>query len=91
MAKGRPRLQDAAKGHDRESYNRYMKEYMREYRRRGASGVDNRLAQYRTEPQEYRAAAIYDPARDGPVEHDSMTAVLMGDPPIGRRALDARG
>lgn len=32
----------------------------------------------------------YDPARDGPPVYDSPYAQLLGDPPIGRRALDAR-
>jgi hypothetical protein len=36
------------------------------------------------------AAAIYDPRRDGPLQHADAAAELMGDPPIGRRAIDQR-
>lgn len=32
----------------------------------------------------------YDPRRDGAREHASIDAELMGDPPIGRSALDQR-
>lgn len=32
----------------------------------------------------------YDPVRDGPPVYASPFAELMGDPPIGRRALDMR-
>ena len=31
---------------------------------------------------------VYDPSRDGERRHDSLTAALMGDPPVGQRALD---
>jgi len=30
----------------------------------------------------------YDPYRDGERPYDSLTALILGDPPIGRRALD---
>lgn len=36
------------------------------------------------------AAALYDPRRDAPLQHEDLTAALMGDPPVGRRAIDAR-
>lgn len=36
------------------------------------------------------AAALYDPRRDAPLRHADLTAALMGDPPIGRRAIDER-
>lgn len=38
-----------------------------------------------------RANALYDPRRDAPLQHADLTAVVMGDPPIGRRAIDQRG
>jgi hypothetical protein len=67
-----------------------MKEYMRGYRKRMAGSVDNRLKEYAVDKPDYRAAAQYDPSRDGYLEHENVTSQLMGDPPIGRRALDAR-
>jgi len=36
-----------------------------------------------------RTDAAYDPMRDAPLQHADLTAVVMGDPPIGRRAIDA--
>lgn len=38
-----------------------------------------------------RLEAAYDPARDPPLRHADLTAAVMGDPPIGRRAIDQRG
>jgi len=35
-----------------------------------------------------RDLALYDPMRDAPVRHADLTALVMGDPPIGRRAID---
>lgn len=35
-----------------------------------------------------RDAALYDPRRDDALHHADLTAALMGDPPIGRRAID---
>lgn len=32
--------------------------------------------------------AAYDPQRDGPAEIGSLTALICGDPPKGRSALD---
>ena len=37
-----------------------------------------------------RANALYDPRRDQPLQHADPTAVVMGDPPIGRRAIDEK-
>lgn len=34
------------------------------------------------------AGAAYDPRRDAPLNHADPAAALMGDPPIGRRAID---
>lgn len=36
------------------------------------------------------STAIYDPVRDGLPVHESHAAALLGDPPIGRRAIDRR-
>ena len=33
---------------------------------------------------------IYDPRRDGPPVWRDATAYMLGDPPIGRRAIDQR-
>lgn len=41
-----------------------------------------------SEPRANRAAALYDPLRDQPLQHADLTALLLGDPPIGRRAID---
>lgn len=38
-----------------------------------------------------RTHALYDPRRDAPLQHADLTALVMGDPPIGRRAIDQRG
>jgi hypothetical protein len=38
-----------------------------------------------------RVHALYDPRRDAPLQHADLTVVVMGDPPIGRRAIDQRG
>ncbi|WP_036010650.1 hypothetical protein [Bradyrhizobium yuanmingense] len=35
-----------------------------------------------------RDLALYDPRRDDPLHHADLTALVMGDPPIGRRAID---
>jgi hypothetical protein len=37
-----------------------------------------------------RANALYDPRRDAPLQHADLTAAVMGDPPIGRRAIDEK-
>lgn len=37
-----------------------------------------------------RAAALYDPERDGPLNHSNPVAALLGDPLPGRSALDRR-
>lgn len=46
---------------------------------------------HQNEPRVNRAGALYDPLRDGPLQHADLTAAVMGDPPIGRRAIDQRG
>jgi hypothetical protein len=37
-----------------------------------------------------RVAALYDPRRDDPLPHADLTSLMMGDPPIGRRAIDEK-
>ena len=32
----------------------------------------------------------YDPHRDGYLPYESISAIILGDPPIGRRAIDMR-
>lgn len=63
----------------REENREYMRDYMRA-RRRAARARERNFAR--------RGSALYDPARDGPLHYASLTAMVMGDPPIGRRAID---
>jgi len=46
---------------------------------------------HQTGPRVSRAGALYDPLRDAPPQHADLTAAVMGDPPIGRRAIIERG
>lgn len=69
--------------------NAYMRNYMAERKAVGtisSSAVDSG----RMEPPFAlkTAQALYLPGRDAPLRHESLTAELMGDPPIGRRAVD---
>jgi hypothetical protein len=57
----------------------YMRDYMRERRR---------ASQRRKYANAFRVSATYDPLRDAPLRHADLTALMMGDPPIGRRAID---
>lgn len=43
------------------------------------------------EPRLVDPNPIYDPRRDGPPVWRDATAYMLGDPPIGRRAIDQRG
>lgn len=79
----RPRVDNPVKGRDREGYNRYMREYMRRYR-----GGQRRLFEYEKPRAEIAAAAEFDPLRDGPPRYRDPVAAMMGDPPVGRSALD---
>lgn len=45
------------------------------------------LGRVKHEPPVNRAEALFDPARDGDPEYMSMTSVLCGDPPVGRREM----
>jgi hypothetical protein len=41
--------------------------------------------------KEFAAKATYDPLRDGRPTHMDAASALMGDPPVGRRAIDKIG
>jgi hypothetical protein len=63
---------------DKAKWREYMREYMRRRRR---LGLDVRDPGARQAPlQKTRAPAVF----------ADLTAALMGDPPIGRRALDEK-
>ena len=64
----------------------WMRDYMRS--RRAGEGVRAINSQSASAAAVRRSEAAYDPERDGKRFHDSITAVLMGDPPVGRRAID---
>jgi len=66
------------------------REYMREYMKARREGTWHRAnnSESAAEMDIRRSAAAYDPQRDSKRFHDSITAVLMGDPPIGQRAID---
>lgn len=73
----------------------YSREYMRERRARlRAQGIDP--DSYRKTPRErsqkirLERNATYDPRRDPAPEYADLTARVLGDPPIGRRAIDRR-
>lgn len=75
-----------------EERKRYFREYRRKKRRE--AGMKEYFRASLDDAEGYqvmmanRAMAAYDPMRDGYRMHDSLTAYLMGDPVIGRRALD---
>lgn len=79
---GRPRS-NCSKWSSRDAYNDYMREYMRRYR--GRHGAVSR--------QEYREPRnMQPPLPKGVVaSYRDLTGEVMGDPPIGRSALDLRG
>lgn len=84
------RVENPKKGRTRAEYNAYMKAYMQDYRARQTI-PDMRLKVNGGGMKPRRDNPIFDPKRDGRhPEHQELTAVLMGDPPIGRRALDVR-
>ncbi len=79
---GRPRS-DCSKWSSREAYNDYMREYMRLYRARHGA-ISQRESR---EPRNMQA-----PLPKGIAgSHRDLTGEVMGDPPIGRSALDLRG
>lgn len=74
----------------KEQNREYMRDYMRERR------LARKRAEYKSEAPALhtkgdfvrRDFAVYDPRRDPPLHHADLTALMMGDPPIGRRAID---
>lgn len=85
-----PRVAHPKKGRTRAEYNAYMKAYMKDYRARH-HGRDMRLKSNGGGHKPRHDNPIFDPKRDGNLpEHHELTAVLMGDPPVGRRAIDVR-
>ncbi|WP_157195805.1 hypothetical protein [Bradyrhizobium sp. YR681] len=81
----------------REENRDYMRDYMRGHRKRSREADRARKrAEYKSEAPDIwskadfvdRRPALYDPLRDGPLHHADLTAWLMRDPPIGRRAID---
>lgn len=79
-----PRLRNPKKGRNAAEYNAYMRQYMRRYREGG-----RRLFKHEKPVAQQTAKAAYIPSKNPPPCFSDLTAVLMGDPPIGRRALDA--
>jgi len=65
-----------------------MREYMRRYREKHGSGTGTQT--YEESFADYTADALYVPGRDAPLMFESLAAELMGDPPLGRRAIDAQ-
>lgn len=80
----------------RQSKRDYTREYMR--RKRAAERARNYVVpsthavaydEGQKKTAMNRASALYDPLRDGPVQWESAQAVMFGDPPVGRRAIDS--
>ncbi|ULK98873.1 hypothetical protein [Bradyrhizobium sp. I71] len=84
----------------KEDNREYMRDYMRDRRKarkrnREADRVRKR-AKHKSEAPDIwskadfvnRDAALYDPMRDGSLSYANPFALVMGDPPIGRRAID---
>lgn len=83
----------------KEENREYMRDYMRDRRRRRRNretDLAHKRAEYKSEAPGIhtkgdfvrRESALYDPMRDDPLHHADLTALVMGDPPIGRRAID---
>lgn len=79
-----PRVLHPKKGRDAAGNRAYMREYMRRYRE-----GSRRVFKHEYPRQEIVSDAIYIPERDGPPTWANLTSILMGDPPLGRRALDS--
>lgn len=62
----------------KEANREYMRDYMRAHRKASKARKFNAA---------HRRAALYDPLRDRPLRHVDLTAFVMGDPPIGWRAI----
>jgi len=81
----------------KEDNREYMRDYMRDRRKRNREAeLARKRAEYKSEAPDIwskadfvsRDRALYDPLRDAPLRHSDLTAWLMRDPPIGRRAID---
>lgn len=84
----------------REQNREYMRDYMRDRRKARKRNREAERARKRTVHKSEapdiwskadfvsRDAALYDPMRDGPLNYANPFALVMGDPPIGRRAID---
>ncbi|WP_027517844.1 hypothetical protein [Bradyrhizobium sp. WSM1417] len=83
-------------------YMRDRRKVKKDVRRKAASGR-NREADLARKRDEYRSEArgihtkgdfvrrgdaLYDPLRDAPLFYADLTAAILKDPPIGRRAID---
>jgi hypothetical protein len=74
--------------------NGYMREYMKQQRakKRAEAGLPERATGARGPGEkpfsEVTAEAAYVPRRDPPLRWSSPAAEALGDPPIGRSALD---
>jgi len=90
-----------SKGENREYMRDYMrdrrtKERLAGRKRNTAADRAYKRAEYKSEAPGVhtkgdfvrRELALYDPRRDKPLHHADLTALVMGDPPIGRRAID---
>jgi hypothetical protein len=85
-------------------YMRDRRKVKKDARRKAAPGrnreadLAKKRAEYRSEAPGIhtkgdfvrRDLALYDPRRDGPRHHADWQALMMGDPPIGLRAIDNR-
>ena len=69
-----------------EQRREYMKKYMRE--RRAGTLVRKAPSPMPKTWRIERAIASRQPPLTQPLVYDSLTAQLLGDPPIGRRAID---
>jgi hypothetical protein len=86
---GRPR----EPGGPTDDNNRYMREYMVRYRAKKKAGLPVARGVRRPAEKSYSdatAEAAYVPRRDQPLQWSSPAAQVLGDPPIGRSALDTR-
>lgn len=90
-----------SKEENREYMRDYMRERRRAAKKLGRkrntkADLARKRAEYKSEAPDIwskadfvcRDRALYDPLRDGPLQHADLTAWLMKDPPVGRRAID---
>lgn len=90
-----------SKEENREYMRGYMRERRRArkekgYKRNTEVDLARKRAEYKSEAPGFntkgdfvrRDDALYDPLRDPPLSYADLTAVILKDPPIGRRAID---